>query len=51
MKTLEKKKIPWNDYPPIEKCTDMGDTNMNHMDISIDDIEERIITLDKAVIP
>ena len=43
-------KIPWNDYPPIEECKDMGDKNMSHMDIAIEDIDEGVITLDKAVI-
>ena len=30
-----KSKVNWEDYPKIEKCTDMGDTNGNKMDIEV----------------
>lgn len=43
-------KAPWNDYPPIEECTDMGDTNRNFTDISFEEIDKRIITLDKELL-
>lgn len=43
-------KVPWNNYPPIEECTDMGDINGNAMDISAEEIDKRIITLDKVVV-
>lgn len=33
-------KADWNNYPPIEECTDMGDTNGNVMDLEIGEDEE-----------
>lgn len=35
-----KSKVNWEDYPKIEKCTDMGDTNGNKMDIEVKGIRE-----------
>ena len=40
-----KSKVNWEDYPKIEKCTDMGDTNGNKMDIEVK--EGRPITSEK----
>lgn len=36
---MGKHTINWNNYPPIEECTDMGDTNGNRLDIGIEDIK------------
>ena len=35
-----KSKVNWEDYPKIEKCTDMGDTNGNKMDIEVKEAED-----------
>ena len=42
-----KSKVNWEDYPKIEKCTDMGDTNGNKMDIEVKEAEGRPITSEK----
>lgn len=39
------KPIDWSNFPPIEKCTSFGDTNNNALDISIDDIDSRVVKL------
>lgn len=43
-----KSKVNWEDYPKIEKCTDMGDTNRNKMDIEVKGTEGRTIISEKA---
>lgn len=43
-------KVPWDNCLTIEECTDMGDTNGNCIDISVEEIDKRVITLDKAVV-
>lgn len=35
----------WKNYPLIEECTDMGDTNGNKLDVEIGEIEDRVIAL------
>lgn len=40
-------KANWEDYPKIEKCTDMGDTNGNKMHVEIKGTEGRTITSEK----
>lgn len=40
-----KSKADWDNYPSIEKYTSLGDTNNNKLDIAIDDIDQRVITL------
>lgn len=42
------KPIDWSNFPPIEKCTSFGDTNGNHVDIAMPNIDERVITLDTS---
>lgn len=37
--------IDGSNCPPIEECTSFGDTNNNKLDIAIDDINQRMITL------
>lgn len=39
------RKANWNDYPAIEECTDMGDTNGNKMNVEMGRLEDRIIRL------
>lgn len=40
--------IEWSNCPPIEECTSFGDTNGNKLDITIDNIDQRVIALDSS---
>ena len=40
-------KIDWSGCPPIEECTNMGDTNGNKMDIEVKETEGRPIPFEK----
>lgn len=42
-----KPKANWNTYPQIEKCINFGDTNNSKLNISIDDVDQSTITLDR----
>lgn len=37
----------WKNYPLIDKCTDMGDTNGNKLDVEIEEIKDRAIALEE----
>ncbi len=40
--------IDWPKYPPVEQCTDMGDTNGNAMDDEILEIDDRSIYVSES---
>lgn len=42
------KPIDWSNFPPIEERTSFGDTNGNHLNTEITDIDDRVITLDTS---
>lgn len=47
----EYSRIPWDEYPENVtdmECGDDGKRRNNHTDISLDDIDERIIILDTS---
>lgn len=40
---MGKHTIDWNNYPPIEECTDMGDKNGNLLDVELGGLEDKVI--------
>ena len=42
------KPIDWSNFPPIEDCISFGDTNENHLNIEVSNINERVVMIDAS---